>query len=294
MRKGYDPRLIFSAKGNLVAIATGSDACAEHERGSNPLRSALCDDTGKFDSVVRDLKAGKEVVYPDFVAMKAITRFPGGLQFIVLNEGSEPEAILGYADFDLSKNTRELEFPLDFSSCRQSGASVADAPRSSVAGAWDERSFAVRVRGAKNVKALSGFYEAIKQGRVAFASTFLSPRKGFDLSGVVLADLRYISDEDRSCIKRAQAKWCSDARLKACDDASKVMGDMRRIAGRGDAYLGHLWSMWADADESGVVYGFNPGYGIKADYLGPYTKEQLLDWAKSRFSYQLSRSPVKV
>lgn len=42
MRKGYEPCLAFDHNDRLVAIATGSDACAEHECGSKPLREALC------------------------------------------------------------------------------------------------------------------------------------------------------------------------------------------------------------------------------------------------------------
>ena len=51
-------------------------------------------------------------------------------------------------------------------------------------------------------------------------------------------------------------------------------------------------AIWADEQESKVVYGFNPGYQMKATYYGPYTKEELLTWAEANGSYELK--PVRL
>jgi hypothetical protein len=272
MRRGYESKLVFSKSGNLVAFATGSDHCAEHECGSKPLMSALTDSRVSEEWALAELRKGKTPVYPDILESKRISSFPQQLQFIV-TAGDVPEAWLGYDRHTLTDYSNELRF-----------YDLKDQDPN-VAGAWDERSFAIRVRGKKYVKALKAFHQSLLAGNVAFAGTFFK-RDGDRLGGVVLADLTKVSDDDRKAVKVAQEKMESGLRLKARSEADVLTRTLAEALGR---YVGFLWPVWKDHQVDGeVVYAMNPGYDINADYYGPYTKEQLLNWAKGKCSYQLS------
>lgn len=287
MRRGYDANLLFSNQGNLVAISTGSDACAEHECGSRPLLSALCNQVDEGNAIVNKLAAGEPVEFPHIADIKRISKLPAELQFIEDHSNPDaPEAFLGYARQDLREYKNELNFPSDSFVKRDIN----------VAGAWDERSFAVRVRGAKYVKALKEFYQAMVDGKVLFAGTILEDRAKVRLSGVILANSQFISDADKAKMKTAQLEYEASLRLQAKDDSASLVAEMRKLSGMPNYHFGLLWVQWADRlwmkredpREPEVVYGLNPGYDVKADYLGPYTRQQLLDWAKSGFSYKLT------
>lgn len=275
MRQGYESKLVFSKSGNLVAIATGSDYCAEHEGGSKILQSSLTVHTDVSEQTIAALRKKQQVVYPDILASKRIVKYPGELQF-VKTDGDMPEAVLGFARHELKHYASELRF--------REGLKSEDP---NVAGAWDDRSFAIRVRGKKYVKALEAFHKAMLESKVAFAGTFFK-REGQELGGVVLADLSKISDDDKKAVKAAQAKMESDLRLKAASEETALYEEARKHLGN-NQYIGFLWPVWSDAQETEIHYCLNPGYGVKADYPGPYTKQQLLDWVRAKCSYQLKR-----
>lgn len=275
MRNGNEASLLFSNAGNLVAIATGSDACAEHECGSKELLAALSPQSVTSDeAILSRLRKGKAVEYPSLFEQKRITNLPAGYQFIVV-DGEVPEAWLGYARHPLTEYAHELRFPGDY-------RTNVDHD---VAGAWDSRSFAVRVRGQKYVKALKAFDEALRRGDVMFAGTFLK-RPKTQLAGVMLANRNFISDEDRAELSKAQREYESKLRLKARDHSQELRLQVEKILG-GKSSIGYLWAAWSDEQETTVVYRLNPGYGIKAQYGGPYTREQLLDWARAGMAYEL-------
>jgi hypothetical protein len=278
MRRGNDPMLVFSKSGNLVAIATGADACAEHECGSKPLLEALCVQPANDAKIIAELKAGKTVTYPDLLESKRITRFPASLQWIEAAEaGREPEACFGLANSPIDFTRHELELFDRFSGTRDKD----------VAGAWDEGSFAIRVRGQKYVAALREFYKALRDGKVAFAGLFFK-RDPLHLSGVILADTRYLSDEDRQAIAVAQKKHEASLRLKARSEADMLMYQLsQKLRGTHIGGIGFLWPIWGDANESTVVYALNPGYQVNASYYGPYTKEELLAWGEAKGAYRL-------
>jgi hypothetical protein len=155
-----------------------------------------------------------------------------------------------------------------------------------VAGAWDERSFAIRVRGARYVTALRRFYEDLRQGQVMFAGSFFE-RPSRHLTGVILANTRYLTPEDRETLALAQTRHESMMRLKARDDSAQLMHEMREAAG-GRGHFGHIWILWKDAAESDVLYGLNPGWQVKAQY-GRYTRAELLMWAAGNYAHELGR-----
>lgn len=288
MRKGYDPRLVFSKTGNLIAISTGSDACTEHECGSQPLMSLLCDQIATDAAVVAELKAGQRFVhlgahpsegereFPCLLEQKRITKTPKELRLILL-DSAEAEAILTCSRQEVDFSHRELSFP--------SGFNTHSDPN--LAGAWDERGFALRVRGKKYVKALQGFYEAMLAQKVVFAGSFFN-REGAHLSGVILANTQFFGQDDKAAIKAAQLEYESNLRLKALDDTAALRKEMQALSGS-DSYFGYFWPIWSGADQTQIVYGLNPDYAANAQHLGPYTREQLLAWASAKCAYRLTK-----
>lgn len=221
------------------------------------------------------MKKGKLERYPDLLASERISRFPPGLQFIEA-PGEVPQAILGYSRSSLTFAQDELSFPLKMHS---------DADHN-VVGAWDEYSFAIRVRTERYVKALRDFHAALRSGKIHFGSSFLE-RRGIRLSGVILVNSEYLTAEDREAIKIAQKAYESKLRLAAQEETAAITREMHQLMG--GVSFGFLWPVWADERESGVHYGFNPGYRMRARYYGPYTKEELLAWAKAKGSYMLEK-----
>lgn len=277
MRQGFYANLVLSNSGNLVAVSTGSDATTEHEIGIKPLLASMTNSFVDEDFLVKKLKSPlrRFAKYPDLAESRRIVRLPEQYQFIETGTSQEPQAWLGVASSPLTNWERELPLHQKFSSS-------ADQD---VSGAFDDRSFGIRVRGKKYVKALRQFDQAMRAGDVMFAGLFFN-RPGMHLSGLVLANRKFLSDADKQAIQKAQAEWESKLRLKARDDSVELMRQVASLSGR--SYFGHLWAKWADAQESSVVYGLNPSNDTPADYLGPYTREQLLDWARAKMAYTLS------
>lgn len=304
MRRGNNPRVVMTKKGRIIAIATGSDACAEHETGIKVMLDALCNQARDEAAIVSALKAGQTVLsrldktagspeegalyYPDVLESKRIVKNLDQLRFIEREEGT-PEALLYFAPNELKFEnlSSELSFP---------GHHPLPGEDGNMAAAWEERAFALRVRGALLVRALRDFYQAIKDQKVVFAG--LIDDDAFNrLNGIVLANTELFSPSMDVSVRNAQAKRESAIRLKARDDAQELGARMRMAAAQSvltkskgsiaNLSPGHLWVRWADKEESAIQYCLNPGYGIKADYLGPYTREQLLDWAKTGYAYPL-------
>ena len=281
MRQGNNARLIYDAANHLVAIATGADAAAEHECGSRPLQQALCTQFDDEAALVARLAAGERIDYPQLSARKRITKRAPGLQFIHIparGADGQPHAVLGYSRQNLAFSAEELRF--------RSPSVLNEDPN--VAGAWDEESFAIRVRGERHVTALRDFHDALQAGKCLFAGTFLQATGR--LSGVVIGNEEHFDDATRQAMTHAQALYESELRLKARDDSRVLLSELRQAAGvspSGRLDIGHLWVRWADERETEVVYGLNPGYRVKADYFGPYRREELLAWARAGFAYHL-------
>jgi hypothetical protein len=283
MRRGSHPALLWN-DGRLVAFGTGSDACAEHECGSKPMLQALTDGISQDEVLVDALRRAKTVVYPSLLEQRRITNH-GLLQFIETPAAADApcEAFFGFCRHPLTEYRDELSFPHPAFS---RGMNV------NLAGAWDEQSFAIRVRGEQLVTALRHFYEGTRKGHGVFAGLFLKEPR---LTGVIIADERYLTDEHRTGLSRAQAEHESKLRLRARDDSDALLREMEKAFpkdAKQSPHPGYLWVVWADKTESEILYALNPGYGIPAGYYGPYTRQQLLDWAASGYSYHLTRDSV--
>lgn len=291
MRKGFNPQVLLNEQGDIIAIATGSDACAEHECGSREMQNRLCDFSygralprgivhkvgealglreSEFlseDELIAALRKGWPVEYPTLLERKTIRR---NLSQIVYQEGTDksgaPVALVGYAPqgHGLSFNNPELSF------------GCGDGH---LAGAWDERGFAFAVRGKEWVAKLAAFASKLRKGQCLFAGTFLVDRPNARMSGVVIAAKDVLEPADLEAIAHAQAKWETDKRLQArsrINELNALFSQHRAVSHV--QWPGHLWPLWKAEVDGEVVYGLNPGHGVDADYYGPYTFEQLEAW----------------
>ena len=277
MRRGFSPRIYFE-NGHLVAVSTGSDACAEHECGSKELLTELCEQYANEAKIIEQLKRGECVKYPELLETKRIVRRSPHLKFSVNSEQSVPEAILSLCPSGIQYFLKtELMF---------SPIGTRDDP--DVAGAWDASSFALRVRGERYVNALSEFYKDLRNKQVVFGGLFFK-RDSDIFSGVILVNSRYLSAQDLENIEKAQRKYESTLRLKARDDSTLVSREVNEALKNrfGFGGAGYIWARWKDEHESEVVYGLNPWSHKQAEYFGPYTREELLAWAHAQASYKL-------
>lgn len=186
------------------------------------------------------------------------------------------QALLSFSNYPITASFLDLQFYRD---------------SQDVAAAWCEDGFAFRVRGAKAVQALKEMYAAMLAKEVLFAGTFL---KEAGVSGIVLGiESRLdITPEQR---QKAQMDYQDKLRLIAMDDSANVIQAMMKagaLLSNRNGYFGHLWAVWADVSKTSILYALNPGYQERADYYGPYTRDQLMDWATSGRAYRLTPSKV--
>lgn len=292
MRKGYDPQLILDEHGDIVALATGSDACAEHETGSAAMQQALCsaaavDGNEMERRLVQGLRKGQDVCFADVLQRKRLDRNLDQLHFVkgvdrergeaaaVMSFSARGAALVGLGDFELRIFERTQ----------------------AIAGAWDEAGFAFKVIGERLVAALERFVQAARQGDVVFAGTFLADQPDKRLSGVVLARVSKLRAQDLEQADKAQRQWKDSLRLKAASRLDELQELVRHArAGSNVRLPGYLWPVWSGAPGSQVLYALNPNHDVKASYWGPYDFEQLERWVRADSKFELvpvSRRPAE-
>ncbi len=259
MRKAYDPHLVFDKKGRILALATGSDACSEHEGGIVRLMKSLGAKPPGSDEdqvVIEALRKGKEVQYPDLFERLYI-RNPRPVHLDLV----EDEAILwtDFAQLHAEYNTvGNLLQSYEFSYSSESLFVKRDV---NIAAMWDENSFAIRVRTPKYVKALKAFYEAILEGKVLFGGRFFEV-SGMHLGGIILVNSQSMRTEHVQAQRKAQREYEKKLRLEALSRLPELNEKLRSLLGNQrywDCFT-YIWAAWADEDESqGVRYRINAG-----------------------------------
>lgn len=284
MRKGFNPEILLDKRGQVFAIATGSDACAEHECGSARLMDSLCGfpQEGQSDSaLIAALRRGESPQYPALVDRKRLTRNLDKVTFMEGTDGGQPVAVLGFSPYG--------EIPLDHHELR-SWASDSTI----VTGAWCDSAFAIRVVGQKWVTKLKRFADELREGNCLFAGTFLNDTGHRRLAGVIIANEKSLRPEHRDAIAKAQSEWEASLRLKArsrLDELQEEYWQARKTNPKAE-YPGFIWPVWKDGVVDGeVLYALNPGYGVRAPYWGPYDFEQLRAWVFAEKKFDLQ--PVK-
>lgn len=300
MRKGYNPELVLDKKGNIFAIATGSDACAEHECGSAAMQRWLCSgfagkDSNMEQKLIEQLRQAdkepgrmakllrlspKPVAFPALLSQKVID---SNLQHIHFVEGEDkhlkqPAAVLWASD---RQSTPDLNY-------RELSIWKAE---NEIAGAWDEDGFAFKVVGDKLIKKLKAFADKLKAGQGCFAGLFLADSGNRRLSGVIVALHTELRPEHKAALAKAQADYESNMLLKSRSRVDELHAVAHPRQGAREPHLktpGYMWPVWKDGVVGGeVLYALNPSYAVKAQYWGPYSFEQLREWIVAKDKFEL-------
>jgi len=299
MRKGFDAALVFDEQGEIFAFGTGSDATSEHEQGSKKMQDALCDPAnarppaGKVtqmleqwgvtkrppltdEELIAALRAGKSVQYPELLLRKALCRNLDKLHFVTGTENGQPVALLGFSPSGL----RVL--PIDHPELRMREGT-------NTSGAWDDREFAIKVRGEDLVAKLERFTTAVKAGDGLFAGTFLRQIGDVFLSGVIVARRSKLLPEHQADIAKAQADWEANLRLKSRSRVDELHALTRgRDTPKHVRTPGFIWPVWTNGPDTDVVYALNPNYEKYGKYFGPYEFDELKKWILAEDKYQLT------
>lgn len=269
MRRGWNGDMVLTPKGSLMAIATGSDACSEHEWGSAELLQAL---TGAAGQTARDVAAQMKIgAIKRIPLMEERRRIRANLESILYEEGVEegvPVAALGFPGVGRSMHKGLLGYHELFLSSRQ---------KESFVGAWDSESFGFKVAGAKLVEKLRGFSAQVRSGKGIFAGTFLTGSNGMQPRGVCIAIEDLLRTEHRQAMAKAQVEFVGMVQLELRSRAQelKEISWKKEVPRRN--VIG-IWAIWKDGVVGGdVAYCVNPGHGCKGPG-GPKSFEELRDW----------------
>lgn len=286
MRKGYTPRVVWGSDNKIVALATGSDACTEHELGIQKLMQRLgasSADAAADARLIQALRSGQPVQYPDFMQRLCIAQ-PEALRLDLLND----EAVL-WSDPAAHTARNGVQRMLDSSEFRYVGIRrVDDELDSNIAAMWDEESMAIRVRTPRYVQALQELYQAALDGELMFGGSFFEV-DDLPLRGIILVHRGRLQASHLQAQQRAQAKFEQKLRLQALSRLPQLEQQLRALLGASAywRYFSHVWAEWADSrDESqGVAYRVNPGTDGRLAgllYGKGYSFEELVEFAQSR------------
>lgn len=272
MRKGYRPSLMLDDKGEIFAVATGSDATSEHEWGS---RSLMLELTGqeprKADATAAELKRTGSRTVPSVLDGRTICRDLEHIVFELGEDGGEPAAALGYT-------ARAGE--LSLLAHRELQLNAFSEPKH-LAGAWDESSFAFKVRGADLVEKLKRFHQSVLAGNGMFAGLFLTGERHLPLGGVIVCDSTRLTDLHRHEMDLAQKKF-EESVFLAMESREEELKALARTAFAGTRLdLGFLKANHRDAATGEIRYWLNPAYGMDQGNFGSHGFEALARWIQS-------------
>lgn len=266
MRRGSNPTIMFDRKGNIFAIATGSDACAEHETGSMEMQRSHASGYRELDEYVRQLKKASITPSientPSILDMKSIDKHDD-MVFVEGVANGEPFATFYSFSERNDFYNNELE---KYSSNRE------------CTGAWDNRHFAFRVYGEKLIKKLRHFYDGIKENDAFFAG-YLMGAPCFDKprpSGVIIARKSMLRPEHHEYLRDAKQKYFDEVLLgyhskkEDIDEAFQKKG----------VFPGYIWPVWKNRDKLEIAYRINPSYEFqnRIPYGSDFTYDELIDF----------------
>lgn len=327
MRKGNTANVLLDNQGEILAIGTGSDFCAEHECGSMPMQRLFCRPvapivspmTGKevaMSELLIELRGNQQFFdgyfngtlnfeFPQLLERKRISN---NLDKIVFGMGvsceGEPIGILA-CNTSLEYAAKKLNY-FGTQSVFNDKTRKWDRTEACVAGAWDEETFALAVKGEDLIAKLARFTEKLQSGQGLFAGTFLRTGDGADLQGVIVMDIEGLKPEHQAEIDIAQAEFESTLVLNSHQASTLVNQANQTHRGLGHSFV---WNVWHPEEEhiresdflarckaSGhtpkVVCAINPDASLRdsLSYGGPYPAEDLIAIAKRE---QLGAKPLK-
>ena len=327
MRKGNKANVLLDSQGEILAIGTGSDSCAEHECGSMPMQRLFCRPgtpivspvTGKqvaLSELLIELRGNQQFFdgyfngtlnfeFPQLLERKRISNNLDRIAFGmgVCREG-EPIGILA-CNTDLAYAEKKLNY-FGTQSVFNDKNRAWDRTEAHVAGAWDEETFALAVKGEELIAKLGRFAKKLQLGQGLFAGTFLRTGEGADLEGVIVMDIAGLKPEHRVEIDKAQDEFEATLVLNSHEASTRVNQANQTHRGLGHSFV---WNVWHPEEEhirdsdflarckaSGrtpnVVCAINPDACLRdsLSYGGPYLVEDLVAIAKKE---QLGAKPLK-
>lgn len=269
MERGWDGDMVLTGDGSLMAIATGSVPCTEHESGSAELLQALtgCAGQGARD-VAALLKIGSLQSIPSLMERRRIRANLHAILYEEGEEGGQPVAAIGFAGLGERLHEGLLA---------QSELQILRGETDGFVGAWDSGSFGFKVVGAKRVELLREFAKSVHHGKAVFAGTFLKGSNGGHPRGVCIAIEDLLRAEDREAMAKAETEFEAAVQLELRSRAQELreIGWKRPVPGRD--VIG-IWAIWKDGVVGGdVAYCVNPGHRRKGPG-GPKSFDELRDW----------------
>ena len=257
MRRGWEAEIVMTGEGKVMAMATGSDGCTEHECGSGPLMEAL---TGMRSQTKRDvaaqMKSGRLKSIPAIEERRRIKSNLGAIVYAESDWKGFPVAAMGYTchHSTMSEDTLMKDCELDL---------VRSNLHEGVAGAWDEKSFGFKVYGQKAVKKFREFAAEVKSGGGIFAGTFLHNKRGMSMPGVCIAVESLLRTEHRQAMAKAQVEFEAGVRLEMGSRADELTRIGYETKAPGRSVVG-IWPEWKEGVVDGeIAYRVSPSYGVK-------------------------------
>jgi hypothetical protein len=269
MERGWDGDMVLANNGGLIAIATGSVPCTEHECGSEELLQALTGFAGQSaKDVAALLKVGSIKSIPSLMERRRIRANLDGIRYEEGEEEGRPVAAIGFAGLGETFHGGLL---------RQHELQFMRGERDGFVGAWDSGSFGFKVAGGARVRQLREFAKRVHDGKGVFAGTFMMGSNGTQPRGVCIAIEDLLRTEHQEAITKAEAKFEAAVQLELRSRAQELreLGWKHQVPGR--SAIG-IWAIWKDGVVgSDVAYCVNAGYRSKGPG-GPLSFEELRDW----------------
>lgn len=195
--KDSGPRLIYSGTGAVKLVRTGHDGYAEHNAATEHVVPKICENYSASGVIIDRFRLTK----PELVGFITLPAGTGAVE-AVLGMHQPGEHVFG------PREALPLDSPRVLSSLRTFHGDVAASV------AWGN--FAIGVRGATAVQALTRLYAAVHAGDVVIVPSMGSQR---EIHGVILANLKELTNEER-----AQLNAEPDMFLKQSFSVAKAAG----------------------------------------------------------------------
>ena len=233
----------------------GYDFTAEHEFGIQKIRDAF--------GVGKAAKTG--------IGSRQQTIVPSGLFF----ERRKDEAFLLYVPYDKYTShphaVNSSEYKKEILAWAERTGELSLFGEANFVSAWDEKSFAIRVKGDENISHLENLYNAFLNKRVVMG---LVPASVWVGSGLAFCLDSAFSEEQR---KQILAEDLSEEKLHKTVDK---LGIKDRLQKAGRRYFA-LKPKWQDEQKTEILFWLNPQEQDKNNY-GWVTLADLEEWIQGK------------
>jgi hypothetical protein len=288
MRNGMKPNVTIFKDGICNSVLLGYDMVAEHEWGIDKMKEQFCSNFVSFESMVYDYR--KDMSLP--TADQVLWILDKNLDRILFREDTEQEAFMfttvpmynsenrdKYIDEDFARLIKEGKSKL---ARRVEGGWTYFKENCNYQSAWDGSGFRMFGLGKKEFKRLKDFYKAIQAGTCVIVPSNLPMFRDLtEVGGLALVDKSRMAFEDAKEVAQNSVALLERIMLYANSKQEELMTLVNKTA-NSSAYI------WPVMKEGKIVYNINPGYQMKAQYMGGYTEAQIRRWCAHKCDYQLT------